>query len=133
MYFINNLQAKYYQQIYGIYVFVYTFRQYGHLSYLTEVIFVFTKLNQTCAKIYFHLVKLVLLLFEKFLKNSDDYSNTFYLVTLGEETDCGRKECETKKIISYIFPHMTFIYYKNIQIYCINIFLIFNNKIHIGF
>ena len=64
---------------------------------LTEVIFVFTKLNQTCAKIYFHLVKLVLLLFEKFLKNSDDYSNTFYLVTLGEEIDCGRKECETKK------------------------------------
>ena len=28
---------------------------------------------------------------------------------------------------------MTFIYYKNIQIYCINIFLILNNKIHIGF
>ena len=31
------------------------------------------------------------------------------------------------------FPHITFIYYKNIQIYCINIFLILNNKIHIGF
>ena len=36
-------------------------------------------------------------------------------------------------IISYIFPHITFIYYKNIQIYCINIFLILNNKIRIGF
>ena len=35
-------------------------------------------------------------------------------------------------IIIY-FPHITFIYYKNIQIYCINIFLILNNKIHIGF
>ena len=31
------------------------------------------------------------------------------------------------------FPHITFIYYKNIQIYCVNIFLILNNKIHIGF
>ena len=31
------------------------------------------------------------------------------------------------------FPDITFIYYKNIQIYCINIFLILNNKIHIGF
>ena len=39
-------------------------------------------------------------------------------------------------IISYhitYFPHITFIYYKNVQIYCINIFLILNNKIHIGF
>ena len=34
--------------------------------------------------------------------------------------------------IIYI-PHITFIYYKNMQIYCINIFLILNNKIHIGF
>ena len=31
------------------------------------------------------------------------------------------------------FPHITFIHYKNIQIYSINIFLILNNKIHIGF
>ena len=31
------------------------------------------------------------------------------------------------------FPHITFICYKNIQIYCINIFLILNGKIHIGF
>ena len=36
-------------------------------------------------------------------------------------------------IISYIFPHIIFIYYKNIQIYFINIFLILNNKIQIGF
>ena len=39
-------------------------------------------------------------------------------------------------IISYHiihFPYITFIYYKSIQIYCIYIFLILNNKIHIGF
>ena len=30
-------------------------------------------------------------------------------------------------------PHKNFIYYQNIQIYCINTFLILNNKIHIGF
>ena len=39
-------------------------------------------------------------------------------------------------IISYHiihFPYITFIYYKSIQIYCIYIFLILNNKIHIDF
>ena len=38
----------------------------------------------------------------------------------------------TSHLISY-FPHIIFIYYKNIQIYCINIFLNLNNKIHTGF
>ena len=36
-------------------------------------------------------------------------------------------------IISYIFPYITFIYYKNMQICCINIFLVLNNKVNIGF
>ena len=47
----------------------------------------------------------------------------------GEET---LKEFHIIYQIIY-FPHITFIYYKNIQIYSINIFLILNNKIHIGF
>ena len=36
-------------------------------------------------------------------------------------------------IILYIFPYIIFIYYKNIQIYCINIFIVLNNKVNIGF
>lgn len=33
-----------------------------------------------------------MLLFDSLKTNSENYSNTFYLVTLNEEIDCGRKD-----------------------------------------
>ena len=42
--------------------------------------------------LFFHIIKLVMLLFDSLKTNSENYSNTFYLVTLNEEIDCGRKD-----------------------------------------
>ena len=60
---------------------------------------------------------------------------------MNKSSSSGSREWIPNEIIQLVaisfhilyFPHITFIYYKNIQIYCINIFLILNNKIHIGF
>ena len=76
--------------------FSYTFQRYGYFSYLNDVIFVQSDIYQLKSA-----MRKNVFLYSKtgpapVWLDSKNYSSTFHLVTLSEESDCGRKYEEQK-------------------------------------